>query len=57
MERITRFSREKGNIMSTYSNIVRNALSAVAAIAITASLLTASFTTAPQRTAAITVLA
>ncbi len=43
--------------MTAYSNIARHALAAVAAVAITASLLVASFTTAPQRTAVITVIA
>lgn len=43
--------------MSTYSNLVRHGLAAVAAVAITASLLVGSFATAPQRTAVITVLA
>ena len=43
--------------MTTYSNLARQALAAVAAVAITASLLVASFTTAPQRTAVISVIA
>jgi hypothetical protein len=54
---MSRSDARKENSMSTYSNLVRHALSAVAALAITAGLLVGSFATAPQRTAVTTVLA